>query len=540
MEAQTTIDAKLVRLERRALGLVERMRKLKEQRNKHATVSKLPDEVLLEIFMVLMARFSVKQCHQIAHVCRRWRGVSVEAPMLWTNPPTDNYLLVQLMLKRSKGSSLTVCLGPKTSLPAAKKVLSCIARVDSLELDRPYDIHLVDDEDDDEALQNEEEIVNALLAALRRKRACPKSVKICDSSPSEEWFDSDPILRRLRRLDSLRKLFIKCTSLSWKHLPVNNLTHLWLQKIFFNSPIPIQQFIDILPQMPLLESLSLPFSMVAFSCSPTSAASQRKVVLPCLRQINLTGCELNHISYFLENTTFPRLRCMELSLGFSSQNSDFLGQDYLNLLQAIAHAVAGGEFGTFENITAKLEHDGFSLSMSGTNYERPHEFDDLWSPNAPPHIGLSFPNMRQGRHERNRLCEQSIAKLRQVTHCSGYIHLNVIRLNEREFKQLLGTPSYSPLQTITIVDDLSSIPTLASALTSSNPSVVPFPHLKSISFKNRFFVALPESEVEALCSSLMSRRQNGFPLNELIMWDCCVTSSQQTRLEQAVTKLELI
>jgi hypothetical protein len=77
MEDQKAIDAKLVDLERRSQLLLKEIRELKTQRNTHAQISKLPNEVLLETFMVMMISLPVDKWHQVAHVCRRWRNVAV-------------------------------------------------------------------------------------------------------------------------------------------------------------------------------------------------------------------------------------------------------------------------------------------------------------------------------------------------------------------------------------------------------------------------------------------------------------------------------
>ncbi len=132
------IYAKLDDLEQRSLLLQEEIRQLKTQRNAHAPISKLPDEVLLEIFMVMMALFSFEAWHEVAHVCHRWRNVAVGAPMLWINPPMGHHHLTTLMLERSKEANLTIYLDANTSTQTAQAVFNCIRRIESLELNDWY------------------------------------------------------------------------------------------------------------------------------------------------------------------------------------------------------------------------------------------------------------------------------------------------------------------------------------------------------------------------------------------------------------------
>ncbi|KAF5330998.1 hypothetical protein D9619_005223 [Psilocybe cf. subviscida] len=95
----------------------------------------IPDEVLLEIFMAMKARFHIENWHQIAHVCRRWRDVAVGAPLLWTHPLTDQHDFTMLMLRRSKDAGLTIRLDENTWYPTAQAILNYIGRIESLKIE---------------------------------------------------------------------------------------------------------------------------------------------------------------------------------------------------------------------------------------------------------------------------------------------------------------------------------------------------------------------------------------------------------------------
>ncbi|KAF5330999.1 hypothetical protein D9619_005222 [Psilocybe cf. subviscida] len=540
METQEAIDAKLAFLGRRSLKLLQEIRELKTQRSAHAPILKLPDEILLEVFMVMMACFPAQRWHQVAHVCSCWRNVAVQAPILWTKPPTNNHRLTRLMLKRSQAADLTVSFGPKTSLRAAKAVLKCIERIESLKIEQPYD----EDLDEDEADEKQRKIMRTLLASLRRESSQPKAV-ILSSIPYYQW-DIRPILRQLHPLNQVHQLSLQKVIFDWNFLPVENLTHLWLEDAEFGV-ITIQRLIEILRQMPLLEGLSLPSSAKTLSCPPTSATFREKVTLPRLCHLNAKEFILDHILYFVSHTALPRLCGMEMklmNLQAPMEYSDFVCQFYPTILQAIVCVMADGQFGTFEGITIKPTYLNLCMSEA-MSQERPHGTDDFWWPPKSPHIGLSFPTKGKWEEGDVHLCAKLPLDILDACpiNCSRFLHLDIgIFLTPEEFRQLFGRPSCSSLQTISTTIAPSLINTLASVLApqqSSMPPVIPFPHLTSIFFAGDHgdFATCPEQVIEAFCDCLILRRQHGYPLPKLVMYNCSATLIQRARLEKAVVKL---
>jgi hypothetical protein len=106
--AQTDIDSEIQRLNNCICAL-------KSRRNSLCPVSRLPPEVLSEVFLVLaeqlqaQGRFEVDfKWTTVAHVCRIWRNIALQHGRLWGKIDTTIPDRTSVFVDRSKGAPLAV------------------------------------------------------------------------------------------------------------------------------------------------------------------------------------------------------------------------------------------------------------------------------------------------------------------------------------------------------------------------------------------------------------------------------------------------
>lgn len=132
-DEQKEIDLKIAEL------LIQ-VRILRERRNQLAPISRLPPELLAEIFYLctpeLLDSRSLRYSHVFVSVCRQWRNVGMEAPEIWSTIPTDVAAEVtEIFLARSRNSPLDIHVGCDAEDDAVHAVLSHIHRIRRLRLD---------------------------------------------------------------------------------------------------------------------------------------------------------------------------------------------------------------------------------------------------------------------------------------------------------------------------------------------------------------------------------------------------------------------
>ncbi|TFK67802.1 hypothetical protein BDN72DRAFT_74504 [Pluteus cervinus] len=103
-DQQAQIDAEILTLEARIITL-------RVVRNEHAPINQLPDDVLIEIFtMVIKSDGKPKGILPMAKVARRWRAISLNHSGFWSKINNSNLCQADIWLARSKSSALTVCV----------------------------------------------------------------------------------------------------------------------------------------------------------------------------------------------------------------------------------------------------------------------------------------------------------------------------------------------------------------------------------------------------------------------------------------------
>ena len=105
-EMRSIIDRDIARLE-------ESIRALKSRRNELSPISRLPAEMLCNIFSfikddIFSSSRSPKFWTSFSQVSQHWRSTALSAPGLWTNIPLSYPRWAQEMLIRSKMAKLTI------------------------------------------------------------------------------------------------------------------------------------------------------------------------------------------------------------------------------------------------------------------------------------------------------------------------------------------------------------------------------------------------------------------------------------------------
>lgn len=523
VEAQELIDAQLVDLEPRCTDLQRQIHELKTRRNTYAPISKLPDDVLLEIFALTQIIYPDSQWYrEVTHICRRWRDIAIDAPTLWTNPPLLLHHFSILMLERSKSADLTIYMEYGTQYRTIKKVLECIGRIEKLELSLEMDL-----------LDN----TRNLLASCRQPASRLRRLLLHCLSDDISW-DSRLLfsLSTFCQLHLLRELEITNVIFDWNILPLLNLKDLKIYDISSPSRISIQKLLDSLRQMPDLRRLHIPLSQaLLLAPSATEICSVARVKLPRLTHLELRDSNMGYVQWFLRKTTLPRLHRMMLSPPPRTAINT-LDRDTSQIAQIFASSVVGGNFGTFDSLDLYSTH--FHLNMTD---QRDFDADDMDWEDERPHVHFQ---MREDLNA-GRLFVQTSVDILLLCHanlsCLVELKLEELSMTQDELFRL--STVLCSVQKIEIfrssITSLAFINVLA-MLPANHPSEVnkyiPFPSLKVVEFSVIDFAA-DALMFEALRDSLMLRYEYGVAIPRLELFECWISSRQFALLKEIVVKV---
>ncbi|KAF5325383.1 hypothetical protein D9619_010059 [Psilocybe cf. subviscida] len=318
--SQRLIDEELFSSEMRAL-------QLKTERNACAEISKLPEDVLGEIFTILANSCPLKSWFRINLVCRHWRETALATVALWTKPPTHHHDLTLLMLERSKMADLHINIGPKTSPTTLTALLSNIGRFHTL--------YMVEHADFVHAM--------GVLKSLRRQISRLQQLEI---------YFLDGFLRETSSASS-----IALRQFDWEVLPLPNLTHLSLQAILLPSPISVQYLLQTLHDMPNLKSLKLCSDIIAHHHSPLASNHLKGFQLPHLLSFQIRWRVTHHqVIYLLSYLHLPRLSYLNISC-ISNEDMHADGDsDCSSFMRAALFTVSSGDFSTCDTLVLCSDH----------------------------------------------------------------------------------------------------------------------------------------------------------------------------------------
>ncbi|KAF7324481.1 RING-type domain-containing protein [Mycena kentingensis (nom. inval.)] len=244
------LDAAVL-LRERAI-LVNALSMLDDRRNQLAFVSKLSPELVHEIFLCVAACTRVEKedpkyttptkLRTLTHVCRRWREIAYGSARIWTFliDFTRSTQEMEEGLRKTLGAPLhvkaVVARFPQVRANVLRALNSATERIEVLDL----------------ALQTAD--FNAIGPALVAPAPALTVFRIaCDSGfvdiADGVFAGETPRLRELR--------LVGCVMSSSLHLLQRNLVHLSIDRMCPNAAFSVAQWLEVIKQCPMLETLSL-------------------------------------------------------------------------------------------------------------------------------------------------------------------------------------------------------------------------------------------------------------------------------------------
>ncbi|TFY54182.1 hypothetical protein EVG20_g9817 [Dentipellis fragilis] len=265
---------------------------LKMRQNTLTPIHRLPADIFADIFSFLVVlepptapttQYSVAHPTvseslgwvRIIHVCRRWRTIALDQPMLWSNVSFELPLLMDAMLERSRGALLHIrkdFMSGRSDKKCLDRVgfvlISESSRVRCINLTFPYTAW-------DDILQYFRGFAPRLesLSLSRVGMALDKSVQVLPAAV----FDGSAA--------SLRRLCLRNCSIPWTSPFLPGLSHLEIslpdpsnivsgRRLRTRYPLPTRrELLDALRPMPNLETLilewTLPDISLIFPISPS-------------------------------------------------------------------------------------------------------------------------------------------------------------------------------------------------------------------------------------------------------------------------------
>ncbi|TFK81745.1 hypothetical protein K466DRAFT_531380 [Polyporus arcularius HHB13444] len=269
--------------------------------NTRAPVNRLPNEILLEIFLAVQAgteEGTSPDWPAVLLVCRHWFAVAATAPHLWRELVVSKSLnLLRTGLVRSKGLTIGVSVIKRDAVPeAATTILPHLHRLHSLSISSIHQRHKVHVAS---LLQHPMPVLERLDAIIEQ----PTSWVVNAENPS----------LGIRRMPLPVAKFPKLRSLTVEKIAIppgpdavyNQLSvlHLWGPQIRNYA-----MFVDILRSCPNVEDLGLELGQGGVD------PNMEKVVLPRLRTVQLRGWRW-FLRDILQTIVIPATVDMSIELG---------------------------------------------------------------------------------------------------------------------------------------------------------------------------------------------------------------------------------
>jgi F-box-like len=303
-EMRSIIDRDIARLE-------ERIRALKSRRNELSPISRLPAEILCNIFSLSIS-WSPQSWTNFSQVSQHWRSLALSAPELWTDIPLGYSRWAEEMLIRSKEAKLTIrCSG--IYLKHIATVRSCL-----YEMNRVEEIALG---------PLPESMLEEIFRDLPRSAPQLHTLRISTGYFSETAF---PIHEDfLYDTERLKCVELNNCKISWDSRLLTGLTRLTIEVgDFLEMNSSINQFLHALQRMPALTDLHLEDSIPDDSESPSTYPF---VDLPCLRVLRISS-GVGPLTTVLRHITFPRSAILNLTCK-ETQSTQI---DFSNFLSVLA------------------------------------------------------------------------------------------------------------------------------------------------------------------------------------------------------------
>ncbi|KAF5325339.1 hypothetical protein D9619_010087 [Psilocybe cf. subviscida] len=448
----------------------QRIRELKTRRNAYADISTLPQELLVDIFLLVQVGSFLKDCHRITHVCRHWRHTAISTPILWTRPPPRHHDYTNLMLERSKPANLNIVLLFQVSAATLSSLSSHIGRIQALKIFYSTD-RLTD-------------VCNRLIASGNVFSRL-ESLDIGRPAQLRNTVDWTLPGAFIHRASSLRSLRLSRVAFDWQMLSPLNLVSLRLMHIRLIKKISIKTLLDTLRRMPRLQHLVFTLADLLPHDIPPNQAS--RIALPHLQSLNLTDCNSPHIPYLLSHLLLPRLNSLLIDVSRARDGEGYSS----NYFTTITTTITTGAF----QVSGKLMiQPGHIQCISGLN----EVFVKIWLPRATNHD-----------HDVRRT-EQLLRPMASTFYGLVQVMLTM-PLNSNELVQIFG--KMQQLKVVTVCGYLSLIPALTGALAhhsghDSPQGTCTFPSLDTIGCSSLYWDQIDHNVVADFCDALVQRRNH--------------------------------
>ncbi|GJE90934.1 hypothetical protein PsYK624_070810 [Phanerochaete sordida] len=307
-ESSSEVDGVLAKLE-------EAHRGLREARNAFVPVSRVPVEVLSTIFEYLLGpgldTFLVpqtKNLRAVSQVCRHWRAVAVNCPLLWRWPQVVAVHPEWTRLMLSRSQKTTIYLHAKVYASSASAHVLDACRLVLMQIHRLGEIHLSGDSFSIGTLLN---FTSCAAPQLRSLNVSNEGWKADADMPTlgQSFLQGGaPALERLElhkcAVPWNAPLLLSCPKL--QRLVVDGLE---------SNRAPHPRFLAILANMPHLRVLHMDNVLPVSQALPDGTNA---MPLPELQELHLSG-PTSDISALLARVTFPTSTALWLRCTCSDQ-----------------------------------------------------------------------------------------------------------------------------------------------------------------------------------------------------------------------------
>ncbi|KIM35828.1 hypothetical protein M413DRAFT_32184 [Hebeloma cylindrosporum] len=371
-------------IDRRLAILNESIRALKRKKNDLLPISKLPVELVTEIFLeyqsVMRARPTIYweqdksrkmvEWIGITHVCQRWRDIALNFSRLWIRIPAHYPSLANEMAIRSRNAHLLVLVeisDPRAVEPCPSSIFQHASRFQVLKI-----------------AESSPALVAKVFQAIKPTPA-PYLLKLKLSSMEQEEpvTESSPIFDLLPIIDSrildtrsLRRVQAPTTR-RWDLNLFTGLTYLKLDD--YGPALPRVQtsqreFLDALRRMPTLRFLDLNEGILP---EVVDVSSPEPVHLPSLRHLTLHD-RVDLIAFFLNHVHFPLTTYTSITI-FPRTGHAFQLAHISSVVGLLTRLVEG------RRNTSKLRHVGVYFSEVEENPENFVSLDiEAWASSKGP------------------------------------------------------------------------------------------------------------------------------------------------------------
>ncbi|KAI5981576.1 hypothetical protein EDD15DRAFT_2203865 [Pisolithus albus] len=316
--------------------LVELVRCLREHLNSVSSITKLPVEILLDIFRYVAdseaGSHSLVAC---SHVCRRWRATTTTSPLLWAraiNLADDSEQWVAMMIERSVPHLLDVSWD--YTLNCSEIILGSIvyrrdASIAANNISRVFSIpHRVCSVNLRLPLEHMTELVTLIPTFMPNLRSL---VLAGYSFSGGLAMSTIPVLEL--RAPALHHLRIDNFGISWSLFhpeSFRNLRNFTLSYLPVDSRLSLYNLMAFLVDMPLLEVLVI-HQALQQSVPPSNAS---RISFSYLHTIILEAT-VGHMALLLGSLATPHLRLLEVHTGDMSIQTSAVDFNHLSLVVGV-------------------------------------------------------------------------------------------------------------------------------------------------------------------------------------------------------------